>query len=107
MDEVLRSELHYQEHTGVLTHKLSQPSEQMILDRAADIRNTPGLLRDLGEGQDGGAWGRWVANIPNIILERAIRDGFDLNCKDQEIAAQEMNRFLKTPMGEACLVQEN
>ena len=105
MDEVLRSDIHYQEHTGVLTHKLTQPTEQLILDRNANLRNTPGALRDLGEGQEGGAWGRMVASIPFIIFEQAKRDGFDLSCKDQEIAGREMNRLIQTPAGMACRVQ--
>ena len=104
-DEVLRSDVHYQEHTGLLTHKLTQPTEQLILDRNARLRSRKGALRDLGEGQDGGAWGRQIASIPFIIFEQAKREGFDLSCKDQEIAGREMNRFLQTPAGKACLVQ--
>jgi len=105
MDEVLRSDIHYQEHTGVLTHKLTQPTEQLILDRNADLRRSKGILRDLGQGEEGGVWGRQVASIPFIIFEQAKRDGYNLSCKDQKIAAQEMNRFLQTPAGKACLVQ--
>ncbi|RKZ81089.1 MAG: hypothetical protein DRQ35_00965 [Gammaproteobacteria bacterium] len=105
MDEVLKSDIHYQEHTGVLTHKLTQPTERLILDRNADLRRSPGAIRDLGQNEEGGAWGRMVASIPFIIFEQAKRDGFDLACKDQEIAGREMNRFLQTPAGRACMVQ--
>ena len=105
MDEVLRSDMHYQEHTGVLTHKLTQPSEQIILDDNANLRNAPGSLHDLGSRSKGGTWGRMVATIPLIIYEQAQRDGFDITCKDQEIAGREINRFLQTPAGKACLVQ--
>jgi len=105
VSEVLRSDVHYQEHTGVLTHKLTQPSEGLILDRNAELRKDKGALRDLGQGQEGGAWGRQVASIPFIIYEQAKRDGYDLSCKDAEIAGREMNRFLQTPAGKACLVQ--
>ena len=105
MSDVFKSDMHYQEHDGVLTHKLTQPTEQLILDRNASLRNSKGILRDLGQGQEGGAWGRQVASIPFIIFEQAKRDGFDLSCKDQEIAGREMNRFLQTPAGKACLVQ--
>jgi len=105
MDEVLRSDIHYQEHTGVLTHKLTQPTEQLILDRNADLRRQPGAIKDLGQGEEGGAWGRMVASIPFIIYEQAKRDGYDLSCKDQEIAGREMHRFLQTPAGKACMVQ--
>jgi len=48
MDEVFRSEFHYQEHTGELTHKLTQPSEDLILQRNAELRKNPGVIQDLG-----------------------------------------------------------
>jgi len=105
MSEVLQSDIHYQEHTGVLTHKLTQPTEKLILDDNARMRSCKGLLRDLGDHSEGGAWGRMVATIPFIIFEQAKREGYDLSSKDAQIAAQEMNRFLKSPMGKACLVQ--
>ncbi len=104
-EEVFRSDMHFQEHTGVLTHKLTQPSEGLILDRNSELRKSKGALRDLGEGSEGGSWGRQVASIPFIIFEQAKREGFDLSCKDQEISGREMNRFLQTPAGKACLVQ--
>ena len=105
MDEVFRSDMHYQEHTGVLTHKLTQPNEQAILDDNARMRSCDGLLNDLGQNSEGGSWGRWVAQVPDIMIEQAKRDGFDLDCKDPQIAGQEMNRFLQTPAGKSCLVQ--
>ena len=105
MDEVLRSDMHYQEHTGILTHKLTQATEQTILDRNSRLRSSKGALRDLGQGKEGGSWGRQVASIPFIIFEQAKRDGYDLSCKDQGIAGREMNRFLQSPAGKACLVQ--
>jgi len=105
MDEVFRSEVHFQEHTGILTHKLTQPSESLILDRNARLRNSPGVLKDLGHESEGGSWGRMLASIPLIIYEQAQRDGFQLNCKDNEIASNELNRFLRTPEGRACMVQ--
>ena len=105
MDEIFKSDVHFQEHTGELTHKLTQPSEQIILDRNARLRNNPGALRDLGQGQEGGAWGRQVASIPMVIFEKAKRDGFDLTNPDTEFAGREMNRFLQTPAGKSCLVQ--
>lgn len=105
MDEVLRSDIHYQEHTGVLTHKLTQPTEELILDGNARLRSCPGALKDLGQDSEGGSWGRLVATIPFIDFEQAKREGYDLSCKDSEIAEREMNRFLRSPMGKACLVQ--
>ena len=105
MDSVIKSDIHYQEHTGELIHKTSQPTEQLILDRASELRKTPGVIRDLGAGQEGGSWGRQVASIPFIMYEKALRDGYDLNSKDKDFAGQEMARFLRSPEGMTCTVQ--
>ena len=105
MSEILKSDVHYQEHTGVLTHKLTQPTEDLILDRNAELRRNQGVIQDLGAQSEGGAWGRQVASIPFIIFEQAKRDGYDLGCRNPETAGREMNRFLQSPAGKACLVQ--
>ena len=78
MDQVIRSDIHYQEHTGELTHKTSQPTEDLILARNAELRKNPGVIKDLGT-QSGESFGRQVASIPFIMFEKAIRDGYDLN----------------------------
>ncbi len=83
---------------NTLTHKTSQPTEQLILARNAELRKNPGVLRDL-------SFGRQLASIPMIMYEKAIRDGFDLNNKDSDISGREMFRYLQTPEGRACLVQ--
>lgn len=105
MDSVFRSDIHYQDHTDELTHKTTQPSEQKILDRNSRLRNNPGAIQDLGANQEGGSWGRQVASIPLIIYEKAKRDGFDFDSYDKKYAGLEMQRFLQTPEGKACLVQ--
>ena len=105
MDEVIKSEVHYQEHTGQLTHKQTQPTENLILRRNAELRKNPGALRDLGLAEEGGSFGRQIASIPFIMFERAKRDGYDLTNSDAKYAAREMQRFLATPEGKMCLVQ--
>ena len=105
MDSVIKSEIHYQEHDGVLTHKTSQPTQGIILDRAAELRKNPGAIRDLGAGSEGGTWGRQVASIPFIDYEAALRAGFQLNSRDKKHAEKEMHKFLLTPEGRACVVQ--
>ena len=105
MDSVIRSDVHYQEHTGVLTHKTTQPTEALILQRNAELRKNPGVIRDLGTGQEGGSWGRQLASIPFIMLEKAVRDGFDLRNRDGKIRSRELFRYLKTDEGKLCLVQ--
>jgi len=99
--DALVSKLHFQPHTGITTNEVSQPTEQLILDRNKDLRNNKGVINDLG-GKN--PWGRQLASIPFIIFEKAIRQGFKLNSLDKDEAGLEMHRFLKTPMGKSCLV---
>jgi hypothetical protein len=98
MDEVIKSTVHYQEHTGTLTHVQTQPTENIILARNAELRKNPGALRDL-------SFGRQVATVPLNMFEAAIRAGFDLNNPSGKIAGAEMARYLKTEEGRKCLVQ--
>ena len=105
MDGVIKSDIHYQEHDGQLTHVTSQPTENLILDRNAELRKAPGVISDLGSKSNGGAWGRQLASIPFIAYEKAIRDGYALNSKDKEHAGLEMHRFLKSETGQQCLVR--
>ena len=104
MSEVIRSDLHYQEHTGVLTHKTSQPSEDIILQRNAELRKNPGVIQDLGK-QSGSTFGRQVASIPFIMYEAAIRAGYEINAKNAEHRQKEIFRYLKTEEGKKCLIQ--
>lgn len=92
------------EHGTEIAHKVTQPTEDIILARNARLRLNPGSINDLGKGQEGGTWGRQVASIPLIIYTEAKRNGFDLDSKDKKVAELEMIRFLKTPKGMACLV---
>jgi len=105
MDEVFKSEFHYQEHTGELTHKLTQPTEDLILGRNAELRKNAGVLNDLGKGSEGGTWGRLMASVPLNMYEKAIREGYELDSRDSKHAGLEMNRYLQTPEGKTCLVQ--
>lgn len=105
MDGVFASKLHYQEHEDTLYHELTQPTEDLILARNADLRKAPDALHDLGANSEGGTWGRQVASIPFIIYDEAIRNGFALNHKDADIAGKEMHRFLQTEKGRMCLVR--
>ena len=38
MDEVFRSRLHYQPHTGEMTHQLNDTTEDIVLERNAELR---------------------------------------------------------------------
>ena len=105
MDEVIRSDVHFQEHTEVLTHVQTQPTEDLILQRNAELRKNPGVIRDLGSQDEGGSWGRNIASIPFIMLERAIRDGYELRSGDAQHRSKELFRYLKSDEGKKCLVQ--
>jgi len=101
----IKQEFHFQEHTGTLTAVKTQPTEKIILERNAELRKSPGVVRDLGHGSEGGSWGRQVASIPFIMFQKALKDGYDLTNKDAKHAANEMQRFLATSDGKLCLMQ--
>jgi len=103
MDEVLKSEFFFQDHTEELTHKVTQPTEDLILQRNLDLRNNAGAIQDLG-AQSGETWGRMLASIPFILWDKAIREGYELNAKDAKHAEKELHRWLMTEDGKRCLV---
>jgi hypothetical protein len=98
MDEVIRQDLHWQPHTNTLTTIRTQPTQELILDRNREIREND-LMGDL-------SFGRQIASIPMNMWEEAIRDGFSLNHPDREIGERELHRFLQSPKGKQCLLQE-
>lgn len=102
---VIKSEIFFQEHTGELIHRTSQPTERLILERNAELRRNKGAIQDLG-AQSGESFGRMVADIPFIKYNKAIRDGYQLNHRDAEFRAKEMMRYLKSEDGLPCLVTE-
>lgn len=98
-DGIIQNEYHFSEHDEVLTVRQTQPSEQLIMDRNAELRLNPGARRDL-TGNDGKTWGRHQANIPNIIYHKVIAEGkYDLST---ERGIQEWLNGTKE--GRACLV---
>jgi len=100
VDEVFKSELIHQPHEDKVYRKLTQPTEDLILNRNAELRKNPGALRDL-------SFGRQLASIPFNLWEKAIRDGYDLNSPDKVTKEREMYRYLQSPEGRTCMVQEN
>lgn len=105
---IIKSEFHYQPCTEQVTHRTTQPTEDIILKRNQEVRNS-GLKLEfgVGDGAEGGMWGRALCSVPFIKWEAAKRAGFDLDCPDQEIADRELMRFLKTEEGRKCLVTED
>jgi hypothetical protein len=102
MDEVFRSE--FIEHGTELCHKVTQPSEDIILARNQELRKNPGAINDLGANSEE-TWGRQVASIPFIMWDAAIRCGYDLASKDHKTAEKELWRFLNSEEGKKCIVQ--
>lgn len=101
-DGVIFSEIKFeQEH---IVHKTTQPTENLILERNAKLRNNEGIIQDLG-AQSGETWGRQVASIPFVIWEKALKAGFQMTHKDSNFANKELFRFLQTPEGQACLIR--
>lgn len=97
-DGVIKSDLKFQDHEERVYHRITQPTEDLILERNHELRKTPGVLRDL-------SFGRQVASIPMVMYVKAIKDGYMLNSPDSEIASKEMMRFLQSEEGKLCLVQ--
>jgi hypothetical protein len=97
-DDVIKSEFHYHAPDNTMTHITTQPTENIILQRNAELRKNPGALNDL-------SFGRQVASVPEIMFWKAVRDGYQLNAPDSKIAGQEMMRYLKSEEGRKCLVQ--
>jgi hypothetical protein len=101
-DGVIKSE--FLSHIDEIAHKQTQPTEDLILARNAELRKNPGALHDLG-AQSGDPWGRMVATIPMNMFEAAIRNGYDLNNRDSSISGLELARYLRSEEGKKCLVQ--
>jgi len=103
-DEVIRSRIHYQEHTDTITHVTDQPTEDLILNRNAELRKNPGAIRDLGKGTQ--TWGRQLCSIPFIMYEKALRDGYQLNATDKQFRSDELYRYLRSEEGRKCLIND-
>jgi hypothetical protein len=100
---IIKSEFSFEGDT--LVHKSTQPTEDIILERNNELRKNAGVIADLGQKSGGGTWGRQVASIPIITYNKAIRDGYDLNNRDSDVAGREMHRFLQSAEGKMCLVR--
>lgn len=103
MDEIFKSELSFeQDH---IVHKLTQPTENLILERNSQLRKNEGVIQDLGAQSEEGTWGRQVASIPFVIWQKAIKNGYDLQNKDYKVSNKELFRFLQSEDGKKCLVR--
>ena len=102
-DGVIKSEFH--SHIDEVSHVQTQPSEDIILARNAELRKNPGVIMDLGAQSNEETWGRLVASIPFNMYEKAKRDGYDLDSRDAKTSQKEMSRYLQSVEGKMCLIQ--
>jgi len=100
-DGVIKQEFELED--GVMHAITTQPTEDIILNRNAELRKNPGVIKDLEV--DGETFGRLLCTIPEIMFTKAIKDGYQLRCPDADIRSKELNRFLRSPEGKLCLVQ--
>jgi hypothetical protein len=103
-DGVIKSE--FISHIDEVTHVQTQPDEDLILARNAELRKNPDAIMDLGARSDEGTWGRMVASIPFNMLEKARRDGYDLYNRDADFASKELHRYLQSEEGKLCLIRD-
>lgn len=99
-DGVLVSRYHVNKHEGRhgrTYHTLDQPSRKLILERNAELRKTPGTLKDL-------SFGRQLASIP-VLDYYALRQKFPkLRSSDAKERSEEMMRVLRMPEYKYLLV---
>jgi hypothetical protein len=95
-DGVIKSE--FLTHVDEVCHKQTQPYENIILARNAELRKNPGAIRNM-------EWGQMVASIPMNMFEKAVRDGYQITHVDADISAREMARYLQSEDGKMCIVQ--
>ena len=97
--EGILSEFHFQPHTAELTHRRTQPNEDLILERNHELRKQP-------EAFVKNDYFHQIASIPLIMWDKAIREGYELNAPDNKVADKELMRFLRSESGKMCLVRD-
>jgi hypothetical protein len=97
-EKVIRSRIVFDDAEDKVYHETSQVNEDAILENNANLRKD-NVYSDL-------SFGRQVASIPIIMWEKAIRDGYDLTCKDAQIAERELFRYLRSDEGKLCMVRD-
>ncbi len=101
-DEVFKADWYYQPHEDRLYRNLTQPTEDLILNRNKELRKNPDAVdRDKMEGF------RWAASVPMAVWENAKKEGYELDCPDKAKRERERARFFATPIGKACLIGDS
>lgn len=92
-DGVMRVDYHHCAHegrNGRTYATLDQPSRKLILERNAELRKTPGTLKDL-------SFGRQLASIPLLDYYELQRKFPRLRTDDVKDRSEEMMRILRMP----------
>ena len=98
-DGLIVNEFYHDAHDETMHVRQTQPTEQLILDRNAELRRNKGALKDLS-GPDGKKWGGMTASIPVIMYDKVMKAG-KYNLQDDG----DLNKWLReTPEGRSCLV---
>ena len=87
-DEVFKSE--YEVQGDKLVRALTQPTENLILERNNELRKNPGMIRDL-------SFGRWLATIPFNDIEALRRKYPELVHGDAQLVAQTWMKIFHMP----------
>lgn len=82
-----------------ITRILTQPTEEIILERNNELRKNKGALRDL-------SFGRQVASIPLNDFEMLRRKYPDLTEGDAEQRQNRLTKILSSSEGRKYLVQD-
>jgi hypothetical protein len=85
-DGLFRTKVVYQPHEGILYAEKTQLNEKLILDRNAELRKMEQRKID---------WTRWVACIPQIMLDKWRRENPELLSNDQQIASNKLHQLIQ------------
>jgi hypothetical protein len=98
LDEVFKAD--YEIHGDQLVRRLTQPTENIILNRNAELRKNPGAIRDM-------SFGRMVASIPFNDYEFLRRKYPELVYGDAEQRQKCMYKILSSSEGARFLVRDH
>lgn len=81
-----RSQYVYVAHENKLYRRMTQPSENMIYEENARLQ---------GEQQRKLSFGRYVGQVPNVLLEAWRRRYPEMRCWDKEIRERKLMELLR------------
>lgn len=76
----------YQPHENRLYREMTQPDEALIYKRNAEFKKIQQRKLD---------WGRYVASIPNVVLEKWSREYPEMRSKDPDVYGRKLAQLMK------------